>query len=1066
MGLLNIIDQSPLVQAIFSRNSEEVQFLLLHKEDVNSLDQEHRIPLHAAAHLGDVHIINLLITSGASVNAKDQNWLTPLHRAAASRNEKAVELLLKQGAEANTRDKFWHTPLHVAAANWATCCAEALIPHLSSLNIADRSGRTALHHAAYSGHGEMVNLLLNKGASVSFTDEKKRQPIHWAANLGHLEIVKLLVCRSADLMCKDKYGYTPLHAAAASGQLDVVKYLLKLGVEIDEPNAFGNTALHMACHTGQEAVAGELVNCGANVNQPNYHGYTPLHLAAISTNGALCLELLVNNGSDVNMQSKEGKSPLHMAAIHGRFTRSQILIQNGGEIDCVDKYGNTPLHIAARYGHELLISTLMTNGADTARQGIHGMLPLHLAVLYGFSDCCRKLLSSGQLYSISSSLTSDHMPSAGFDINTPDNLGRTCLHAAASGGNVECLNFLLKNGADLSIKDKLGRAPLHYAAANGSSQCTIALVRAGAEVNELDLTGCTPLHFAAASHTFHGGERHDSGIYQSEERVKEAFLCLEYLLDNGANPALKNGKGYSAVHYAAAHGNKQHLELLLEMSFNCLGEVESNVPVSPLHLAAYNGRCEALRVLCETLVSLDVRDVEGRTALYLAAQRGFAQCVEVLLKHGASCLLKEQRRKWTPLHAAAAEGQMDCLLILVNRKETADVIDSADVQGQTALMLAALGSHTDCVHILLEKGAGADAADKKGRTALHRAAVMGSEGCVSALLEHGASALCRDSQGRTPLHLAASCGHTQLLHSLIKAAMQADPLDSMLDYSGYTPTHWAAYHGHEGCLRILLENKPFSIQEGNSFTPLHCALINGHDGAAKHLVQTVKTQMVNIRDTSGRTPLHAAAYSENVTGLQLLLVQGAEVNAVDDCGRSALMVAADCGQTTAVEVLLRQAKPDLTLLDVNDNTALHLACIKGHEMCALLILGEISDSSLINATNGALQMPLHIAARNGLATVVQVLLSRGAAVMAVDEEGRTPALACAPNKNVADCLALILSTMRPFPPKEASTVATSHFNHGLKHCGIAVTCGSLANGSLHHAYAEDRAIGLHGCLTE
>lgn len=40
---------------------------------------------------------------------------------------------------------------------------------------------------------------------------------------------------------------------------------------------------------------------------------------------------------------------------------------------------------------------------------------------------------------------------------------------------------------------------------------------------------------------------------------------------------------------------------------------------------------------------------------------------------------------------------------------------------RTALMLAALGSHTDCVHILLEKGAQADAADRKGRTALHRA---------------------------------------------------------------------------------------------------------------------------------------------------------------------------------------------------------------------------------------------------------------------------------------------------------------------------------------------------------
>ena len=60
----------------------------------------------------------------------------------------------------------------------------------------------------------------------------------------------------------------------------------------------------MACYTGQEAVASDLVNRGANVNQPNHRGCTPLHLAAVSTNGALCLELLVNNGADVNMQVK------------------------------------------------------------------------------------------------------------------------------------------------------------------------------------------------------------------------------------------------------------------------------------------------------------------------------------------------------------------------------------------------------------------------------------------------------------------------------------------------------------------------------------------------------------------------------------------------------------------------------------------------------------------------------------------------------------------------------------------------------------------------------------------
>lgn len=35
----------------------------------------------------------------------------------------------------------------------------------------------------------------------------------------------------------------------------------------------------------------------------------------------------------------------------------------------------------------------------------------------------------------------------------------------------------------------------------------------------------------------------------------------------------------------------------------------------------------------------------------------------------------------------------------------------------------------------------------------------------------------------------------------------------------------------------------------------------------------------------------------------------------------------------------------------------------------------------------SLLRPLHIAARNGLASVVQALLSRGATVLAVDEEG-------------------------------------------------------------------------------
>ncbi len=74
-------------------------------------------------------------------------------------------------------------------------------------------------------------------------------------------------------------------------------------------------------------------------------------------------------------------------------------------------------------------------------------------------------------------------------------------------------------------------------------------------------------------------------------------------------------------------------------------------------------------------------------------------------------------------------------------------------------------------------------------------AVLGHDDCVTALLEHKASALCRDAQGRTPLHYAASRGHTEILASLVQAAMATDPQDKLLDNKQYTPLHWAAYKG-------------------------------------------------------------------------------------------------------------------------------------------------------------------------------------------------------------------------------------------------------------------------------
>ena len=74
-------------------------------------------------------------------------------------------------------------------------------------------------------------------------------------------------------------------------------------------------------------------------------------------------------------------------------------------------------------------------------------------------------------------------------------------------------------------------------------------------------------------------------------------------------------------------------------------------------LQAYNGHHQALEVLLQSLVDLDIRDEKGRTALDLAAFKGHTECVEALINQGASIFVKDNVTKRTPLHASGRYRQ-------------------------------------------------------------------------------------------------------------------------------------------------------------------------------------------------------------------------------------------------------------------------------------------------------------------------------------------------------------------------------------------------------------------------
>ena len=107
-------------------------------------------------------------------------------------------------------------------------------------------------------------------------------------------------------------------------------------------------------------------------------------------------------------------------------------------------------------------------------------------------------------------------------------------------------------------------------------------------------------------------------------------------------------------------------------------------------------------------------------------------------------------------------------------------VDSTGPDGDTALHLAALYGHAQCVQMLLGAGANVAVRDADGGTPLHDACAGGFEAIVGMLLAAagpaGASevANARDGDDETPLHMAARGGYPGIVRMLLAAGAKAD----------------------------------------------------------------------------------------------------------------------------------------------------------------------------------------------------------------------------------------------------------------------------------------------------
>ncbi|CAH2054930.1 unnamed protein product, partial [Iphiclides podalirius] len=289
---------------------------------------------------------------------------------------------------------------------------------------------------------------------------------------------------------------------------------------------------------------------------------------------------------------------------------------------------------------------------------------------------------------------------AGADIHYSEPAGLTALHVAAFSGASRSVSYLIASGADVDFAPKYF-TPLHCAAFGNSLEVAEILIANGACLHSVvQRAGC------------------EDNLVHCAVRA-DAVECMELFIEKGVDPAYVTSGGLNALHLAAELGAQRCLAYLLKETRISVNGVtkQRDKECTAIHLAAARGYAECVEILLADGAKANTKNYRGFTALHLAARCSSVECVEVLLRDGNADPNAEDYDKRTPLHASICRSDRACDIIDMLVSWGAQV-NKKDEYGYSPLHLAAMDGLTPCVETLIFLGADVTSKSKKGHTAL------------------------------------------------------------------------------------------------------------------------------------------------------------------------------------------------------------------------------------------------------------------------------------------------------------------------------------------------------------
>ncbi|XP_041986643.1 protein phosphatase 1 regulatory subunit 12B isoform X2 [Aricia agestis] len=204
-------------------------------------------------------------------------------------------------------------------------------------------------------------------------------------------------------------------------------------------------------------------------------------------------------------------------------------------------------------------------------------------------------------------------------------------------------------------------------------------------------------------------------------------------------------------------------------------------------------------------------------------------------------------------------------------------INTANVDGLTALHQACIDDNLEMVEFLVENGADVNRGDNEGWTPLHATASCGFLSIARYLLENGADVAAVNSDGELPLDIAKGDKMEELLQNAIdeQGVDCEKSRNAEVDALMSDAKNWAA----NGYVEVR--------DPKTGGTPLHVAAAKGYIDVATTLLEDCNVEPDCV-DYEGWTPLHAAALWGQKDAAAILLKYGADPNLKNYSGQTCM----------------------------------------------------------------------------------------------------------------------------------------------------------------------------------